>query len=432
MPICFLDTSISIRRWLGDRMVPAETSEHGPVFFINARAYEKNGVYFTDPANWKRLKLFLEPFQAAELIVVEIGDVACEGWLPIPDSVKVLRGYHGDWVDGLNPVLRRVVLAGLIFSICLKFSPRVIKAPFVGLLVTGPPLFYAGLLCALLFGKPVLSIFIGSISKSYLYNSGRDRFPGVANFLKGKAALFLERLVAGKSLEVFAAGERLLAEIGRGSPFSTSGLAREDLWAREDSCLGARITWVYAGAINYEKGVDVLLKALHELRKTDRRHRAVLVGSVSADFPMDALLGGYQLAESVSLAGVVPWSGVKEILRGADVFVFLSLHEGMPKAPLEAMSQGVPVIVTATGADSYVTDQANGLIVPTGDPGPVIAAVTRIASDGMLRRSLISGGYRTAIEHTYDNQLNRVQGRVCNLFPDLTDARKTDWTVRVP
>lgn len=399
-----------------------------PIFFINVRVYEKNGVYYTDPGNWKRLKLLIAPFISVELVAVLIEE-EYDGWLAIPPSVKVVCGYCESKISRMNLFMRRIMLFTLIFLIGLRFLNKVRKAPFVGLLVSGPPIFYGGFFTAVLLYRPVVSIFIGSISKSYFNIRGQGKFPGLINLSKGGLAFLIEWLVVKKSIELFTAGDRLLNELGTGTSFSTSLISSEDIVSRDDTCLGEKITWIYSGAINYEKGINVFLEALHEIRKTDGRHQAILIGKKDSNFPVDTLINKYGLKDCVLLTGVVNWQKVMDYLRKGDIFVFLSLHEGMPKAPLEAMAQGLPVIATPTGADSYVKDGINGLIVAPGEVSPVVAAVTKIVGNRDLRRTLIANGLVIASEHTYDRQLQKLHQIICHKFPGLTDTQKNDWMI---
>lgn len=77
---------------------------------------------------------------------------------------------------------------------------------------------------------------------------------------------------------------------------------------------------------------------------------------------------------------------VASLLRGADLFVLPSHREGMPRAIIEAMMTGLPVVATAIrGAREQVIDGETGLLVPVKDEAALAAALGRLVSDPALR-----------------------------------------------
>lgn len=95
-----------------------------------------------------------------------------------------------------------------------------------------------------------------------------------------------------------------------------------------------------------------------------------------------------------------------ETLGTWDVFVSASTSpEAGPLGVLEAMSVGLPVVVTALGgAPEYVGDA--GLVVRPGDPAALAAAITRLLGDDGLRRTLGARARARVAEH-YVETTNR-------------------------
>jgi len=73
---------------------------------------------------------------------------------------------------------------------------------------------------------------------------------------------------------------------------------------------------------------------------------------------------------------------VPELLASLDVFAFPSLFEGLCLAVIEAQAAGVPVVATPVGGiRETVVDGKTGLLVPTGDPAALAAAIRRLLED---------------------------------------------------
>jgi glycosyltransferase involved in cell wall biosynthesis len=86
-----------------------------------------------------------------------------------------------------------------------------------------------------------------------------------------------------------------------------------------------------------------------------------------------------------------------------DVCLVTSRQEGGPKAVLEAMASGVPVVSTRVGqAAELVADGENGLLADVDDVDSLAAAVERVHGDSALRERMRVAGRATAEEHAED------------------------------
>ncbi|HWW60143.1 MAG TPA: glycosyltransferase family 4 protein, partial [Thermoanaerobaculia bacterium] len=128
------------------------------------------------------------------------------------------------------------------------------------------------------------------------------------------------------------------------------------------------------------KGNDVLLRALATI---DLPFRAKLIG------------GGPLLDEhralapaNVDVAGIV--DDARPFLAAADIFVLSSREEQSGSlALLEALQHGAAIIAPAVdGILEDLTDGDNALLTPPGDVDALAAAITRVLTEGELRRRL--------------------------------------------
>lgn len=86
--------------------------------------------------------------------------------------------------------------------------------------------------------------------------------------------------------------------------------------------------------------------------------------------------------------------------RDVDVCLVTSRQEGGPKAALEAMATGVPLVSTRVGqAQELVEDGENGLLADVDDIEALVAAVQRVHDDAGLRQRLRAAGRATAEAH---------------------------------
>jgi GT2 family glycosyltransferase len=100
----------------------------------------------------------------------------------------------------------------------------------------------------------------------------------------------------------------------------------------------------------------------------------------------------------------------------AKVFVSGCWHEGFNFCPLEAMSCGVPVVMTDCGGSrEYALDGINALVVPPRDTQALENAIQRLLEDTELRLRLIENGLETAWRYDWDS----ITQRLCELIEHL-------------
>src|SRR5699024_6525142 len=73
---------------------------------------------------------------------------------------------------------------------------------------------------------------------------------------------------------------------------------------------------------------------------------------------LELLVKNYHLEDKVKFLGFR--SDIKEICNAADVFVFPSIHEGLPVSVMEAMACGLPVVGSKIRGNKELIDQNRG------------------------------------------------------------------------
>lgn len=132
------------------------------------------------------------------------------------------------------------------------------------------------------------------------------------------------------------------------------------------------------GRLAAQKGQATLIEALSGLPAA-----LTVVGSGELRPALEAQAAALQVP--VTFLGNVPHGRLYELMDEADLFALTSRFEGHPKALLEAMACGLPVVGTAVpGIREVIRHEHDGLLAAP-EPGSVRAAIERILSDGALR-----------------------------------------------
>jgi glycosyltransferase involved in cell wall biosynthesis len=167
---------------------------------------------------------------------------------------------------------------------------------------------------------------------------------------------------------------------------------RERVQARQALSLPAEgRCLLFVGRQFRKKGLPTLLEALKGL---DRGFHLLAIGSVELEAEMIELVRSLQLDGRVRILGSL--SEMELAYRAADCLVHPTLEDTYAMVVLEAMSHGVPVIVSCAaycGISAELVDGVDALILSDPQsPAEVCAAVDRLFKDEALRERMVERG----------------------------------------
>ena len=133
------------------------------------------------------------------------------------------------------------------------------------------------------------------------------------------------------------------------------------------------------------KGQDLLIKAVANLKKEDINFEVKLIGEGDEKENFTVLCKKLNVSENIKFLGYVPREAMLQEYQSSDIFCLPSYNEGMSNALLEAMSCGLPAIVTNVGGTEELVDDSNGFIFKAGDKD----ALTEILKNIYKNKSII-------------------------------------------
>jgi glycosyltransferase involved in cell wall biosynthesis len=171
----------------------------------------------------------------------------------------------------------------------------------------------------------------------------------------------------------------------------------------------AAFVFMNVGRLAPQKGQPVLLRAFKQVAAALPDAYLVFVGEGPEEAKLAALARELDISERVRFLG--RREDVGACLEMADAFVFPSLFEGLPLAPIEAMLKGLPCIVTRIEPTlELFTDKETGVFVAPGSVDELAAAMCELYNEPELRRRLGT----------------RAQARAADRFDSRTGLRA--WT----
>lgn len=144
---------------------------------------------------------------------------------------------------------------------------------------------------------------------------------------------------------------------------------------------------VYAGRLEPNRGLDLLLDAWEPIARHRPHARLWLVGDGSLRPALRQRIERSALTGRVLMVG--QFDQVDEVLAAADFVVRPTPEAGTSLAVIEALSAGLPVVATDISAHrEWITDGENGLLAPCDDRGAWTASIGRFLDDSALAARL--------------------------------------------
>lgn len=161
------------------------------------------------------------------------------------------------------------------------------------------------------------------------------------------------------------------------------------------------------------KGPDIFVKTIKEIAQNHPVF--VLLVGPSRGYVEQGLRNGGISYKSI---GFVNFTGIPQYYKAIDLYIISSRVEGGPKAVLEAMASGVPLVTTKVGMASDIAQiHRNAFLSANIDDYEELAKqASRIIQDNNLKQSLIQNGLNLVKEYSWDNIAKQYYDKIYNLL----------------
>jgi glycosyltransferase involved in cell wall biosynthesis len=201
-----------------------------------------------------------------------------------------------------------------------------------------------------------------------------------------------------KGVNTKMAVARLGVDIDLLSPSHNKGVSKEKIHiGKNKTVIG------YMGRISKEKNAGILLEAF---RKLPNQENSLLL--MVGDGPEEQVKE-FKETKNCKITGFV--DDVHKYLKAMDIFVMPSLTETTSLATLEAMSTGLPVIVTKVGfMKKYVVKNHNGIFFPRNSSTLLTIKIEQLLKNEHLRLNLGKNARKTiAYSFSWERSINKIK-----------------------
>lgn len=172
----------------------------------------------------------------------------------------------------------------------------------------------------------------------------------------------------------------------------------------------------------YGKGCQELWRCIPEiLQDVPNAHFLIIGNGILKDtLEQQAIDGGFR--SHISFAGLVPPQQVPRYLALADILVHFSRREGLPRAAVQALAMGKPVVAyDVDGTGEVVLDGKTGFLIRDLEtPTPGVPQITALLSDPDKRHALGEAG-RKLVYPQFDWHL--MSDKLIDIYQNLLQER---------
>ena len=127
-----------------------------------------------------------------------------------------------------------------------------------------------------------------------------------------------------------------------------------------------KIKFVMVARLDKQKDHVTVIKAFREINKKYKNWEIIFAGDGPLKEELEKIVVSYGLSKNIKFLGFV--SNINDLLEQSDVFILASHWEGFPITIVEAISYGLPIVVSdVCGSKEAVLNKLNGLIFDEGD-----------------------------------------------------------------
>lgn len=178
--------------------------------------------------------------------------------------------------------------------------------------------------------------------------------------------------------------------------------------------------FVFVGRFAPEKQLPSLMKGFSLAAASNSDARLVLIGDGPLRQALEQQAREEGVSEKVIFAGMCDAPKISRWLQASDVFTLVSAVEGLPVSLIEAMSTGLPAIVSDIPAMRQLIDEGvHGLRIHSGDAQSIASAMNRLLADrtlaprlGEAARPSVVGRFSTQkVLSAYEDMFESLLGR---------------------
>ena len=169
---------------------------------------------------------------------------------------------------------------------------------------------------------------------------------------------------------------------------------------------------IFAGRLSHEKGIDSLISISQKL--TDDIH-LIILGAGPEEKKINDLVKNHK---NIHFFGYQNKNQTISLIRGSDILIQPSLHEGISSTILEAMACKTAIIASDIGGNKeLIENNLNGITIKPHNIDSCVEQIMNLFDDEQLRKLLVDNAVKTVEKYNW----NEVGNLYLNVYQSVLD-----------
>jgi glycosyltransferase involved in cell wall biosynthesis len=179
----------------------------------------------------------------------------------------------------------------------------------------------------------------------------------------------------------------------------------------------SKLEVIFLGRLLKDKGLLEFISAANQLKP---KYQNQVVFRVYGGLDLENRMAISESELKLHLdSDCIVWEGFTQNVHlaysEADIVVFPSYREGLPKSLIEAMAIGRPIITTdVPGCRECVVDEYNGFLVPLKEVDPIVIAIEKLINNEQLRVNMGENARKFCETHFNVNEVIQAHKTIYN------------------
>lgn len=182
-----------------------------------------------------------------------------------------------------------------------------------------------------------------------------------------------------------------------------------------DKIFPEELVFCFVGALNRNKGVDLILEALAVLNNDPRIKEFHFVGDGHERKEFEKI--AQKLSVNIIFHGFLNKESIVEIYTKSHFILLPSKSEGFPKVIGEAINYGcIPIVTNVSSIGQYIEDGINGFLIEQLNAKNLIETMKKaLKYESIDLKGIQKNNNNFTINFTYEHYLDRVVSEIFNL-----------------
>lgn len=180
-----------------------------------------------------------------------------------------------------------------------------------------------------------------------------------------------------------------------------NGGPSQRIFSKKKSTKGNKFQILFVGSLSKAKNIHGVLTAFKILNRTDVK--LIIVGESSKSLRNEYFDLIFENERNIDFKGYInDYNDLFELYQSSDLFIFPSFYEASPFPPIEAMSAGCPVLVSAIPALIERCGDA-AMYCDPGKPADIANKILKIIKNKKLRNTLSKKGLEWSQHYSWES-----------------------------